>query len=315
MMASTRQATRRRVAVALDDNMIYAFCVLVSSLTARAQAPFSLIVGYFSGKLSDQNLSVVTAMLRYLGVEHEIRELTTNPLFTERRHLTITTFSKFVISDEVSEAHLWLDLDIVARDGWDDFFLTLLADTTTTPLVVADKLKSPFTRFDGFNAGVLGWTNQPREPWAAELANLPEKRFSSEQHLFNTLYSGKFTAVDSRFNFLSSWHHQGDQRERSSLVHYSGPIKPWHLARRHATRWNAINSSWKFWFAAEAEMFSVDLPDALHKTLRRLRHRALFSGRLHTGKGSLAALVFRLLAVTGPFGTPVVWWLARKGAE
>lgn len=315
MMTVTTPGPSRKVAVALDDNMVYAFCVLLSSLTATARAPFSVIVGYFSGKLSTPHLQLVTAVLEHLGNDYEIRELTAHPLFTERRHLTITTFSKFVISDQVPEAHLWLDLDIVARAGWDDFFDTLLSSATRTPLVVADKLESPFTKFDGFNAGVLGWTNQPRERWIEELANLPEKRFSSEQHLFNTLYRDKYTSVDSRFNFLSSWHHQHEHRERACLIHYSGPIKPWHLARRHASAWEGINSSWKHWFAAEHQMLSQDLPLTLRQVLLRVKRGALFSGRLHTGKGSLAALVLRALAVIGPLGVPLVWWLAQRSQK
>lgn len=312
MPTSRGPSPTRRVAVALDNNMVYAFCVLLSSLTSHATGPFSVLVGYFTGKLTRSNLDVVTAMLEHLGNHYDLQELTPHPLFTERRHLTITTFSKFVISDQVPEAHLWLDLDIVARPGWDDFFSTLMSRAVTTPLVVAEKLESKFTKFDGFNAGVLGWTRHAREPWIEELANLPEKRFSSEQHLFNTLYRDKYATVDSRFNFLSSWHHQHKELERSSLIHFSGPVKPWHLARRHASRWNPLNASWKFWFDAESQMLGQKLPVELRRTLLRLQKDALFSGRLHTGKGSLATLVLRILAVLGPLGTPLVWWLARR---
>ena len=310
----SKSAATRVVAVALDDHMVYAFCVLLHSLKATAKDPFSVIVGFFTGKLSAPHRAFVGSFLQALGVPHDVRELTAHPLFTERRHLTITTFSKFVISDQVPEPHLWIDLDIVARDGWDDFFNTLLAAPAGASLVVAQKLESPHTRFEGFNAGVLGWTAEPRAPWVAELANLPEKRFSSEQHLFNTLYKNNYHAIDVRFNFLSSWHSHKTELGRASLIHYSGPVKPWHLARRHSHAWEDVNPSWKYWFAAEQAMLAEFSAKSLYHELKRLASEAVFSGRLHTGKGALAGWFLRILAITGPLGSPLVWWLGRRSS-
>ena len=302
----------RIVAIALDDQMVYALFVLVHSLVKTKKQQFHLIVGYFEGRLSVENRELMSAFLDHFGQSAEIRELVPHPLFTERRHLTITTFSKFVISDAVAEAHLWIDLDTIARDGWDDFFDTLNSAPPSIPLVVAAKLESRHTRFDGFNAGVLGWTRGPRAEWLPELANLPEKRFSSEQHLFNTLYKDNVDRVDVRFNFLSSWHEHSEELARASIIHYSGPLKPWHLTRRHATAWKKVNPSWSAWFAAETELFQDVAGTPLAKPLKTLARQAVFSGRLHTGKGALAGWVLRTLAVLGPLGNPLVWWLAKR---
>jgi len=302
----------RIVAIALDDQMVYALFVLVHSLVKTKKQQFHLIVGYFEGRLSVENRELMSAFLDHFGQSAEIRELVPHPLFTERRHLTITTFSKFVISDAVAEAHLWIDLDTIARDGWDDFFDTLNSAPPRIPLVVAAKLESRHTRFDGFNAGVLGWTRGPRAEWLPELANLPEKRFSSEQHLFNTLYKDNVDRVDVRFNFLSSWHEHSEELARASIIHYSGPLKPWHLTRRHATAWKKVNPSWSAWFSAETKLFQDVAGTPLAKPLKTLARQAVFSGRLHTGKGALAGWVLRTLAVLGPLGNPLVWWLARR---
>lgn len=312
--ASRGQRLPHLVAVALDDHMVYAFCVLLHSLKAHSQQPFSVIVGFFSGKLSQDNQAFITSFLDVVEIPYEVQELTPHPLFTERRHLTITTFSKFVISDQVPEPHLWIDLDIVARPGWDDFFVTLLNPPDGALLVVAQKIDSPHTRFEGFNAGVLGWTANPRQPWIDELSNLPEKRFSSEQHLFNTLYRSNYHAIAARFNFLSSWHAHSAELADSSLIHFSGPVKPWHLARRHAPAWDTINPSWTYWFDAERAMLSALVRDPLRPVLQRLKRQALFSGRLHTGKGALAGWVLRALVVAGPLGAPMVWWISRRRA-
>ena len=303
---------KRIVALALDDQMVYAFFVLVHSLVTTNRHPFHLIVGYFEGRLSLAHQKLMAAFLDHLGQSAEIRELVPHPLFTERRHLTITTFSKFVISDAVQDAHLWIDLDTIARAGWDDFFEPLNSAPSTVALVVASKLESPHTRFEGFNAGVLGWTRAPREEWLPELANLPEKRFSSEQHLFNILYKENCHKVDVRFNFLSSWHEQSQELARASIIHYSGPLKPWHLARRHAKAWALINPSWSAWFDGETKFLEDIAGTLLEGPLKGLGRRAVFSGRLHTGKGALAGWVLRGLAVLGTLGNPVVWWLARR---
>jgi len=300
------------VAIALDDQMVYAFFVLVHSLVTTKRHPFHLIVGFFKGRLSLAHQELMAAFLDHLGQSAEIRELVPHPLFTERRHLTITTFSKFVISDAVQDAHLWIDLDTIARAGWDDFFEPLNSAPSTVALVVASKLESPHTRFEGFNAGVLGWTRAPREEWLPELANLPEKRFSSEQHLFNILYKENCHKVDVRFNFLSSWHEQSEELARASIIHYSGPLKPWHLARRHAKAWALINPSWSAWFDGETKFLQDIAGTPLEGPLKGLGRRAVFSGRLHTGKGALAGWVLRGLAVLGTLGNPVVWWLARR---
>lgn len=300
------------VALALDDNMVYAFFVLVHSLATNAAKPFSLVVGHFTGRLAPQHQTLIRDFATQLGVPLDLRELTPNPLFTERRHLTITTFSKFVISDEIPEPHLWIDLDTVARQGWDEFFVHLYSAPESAGLVVAEKLQSPHTRFEGFNAGILGWTAKPRANWLPALASLPEKRFSSEQFLFNTLYADSAHAVDVKFNFLSSWHAQSMELERSAIIHYSGPIKPWHLAPRHRDAWASINPSWAYWFAAESLLLSGMKYSALEKSLQKLRRKALFSGRLHTGKGALAGWVMRFLAVAGPLGDPVVSFIKRR---
>lgn len=303
------------VAVALDDVMVYAFFVLVHSLAQNAHAPFRLLVGHFTSRLSTANQKLIIAFLQELGIENEMLELTPHPLFTERRHLTITTFSKFVISDHIAAPHLWLDLDIIARAGWDDIFTPLFAANDSTSLVVAEKLESPHTRFDGFNAGVLGWSRAKRADWVPALGSLPEKRFSSEQYLFNTLYSGAYEKVDVRFNFLSSWHEQRAQLERASIIHYSGPIKPWHLLRRHTKAWEKINPSWEKWFMAERAMLASIQNVTLGNSIQHLARQALFSGRLHTGKGALAGWFMRMLLVLGPLGDPLVWMLQKRSQK
>ena len=303
------------VALALDDKMVYGFMVLVHSLLHTTSRPISLLVGFFEGKLSEANVALVQDYLAWQGADYDIRELTPHELFTERRHLTITTFSKFVLSDQYDGAHLWVDLDTVALPGWDGMFDAMHAAPTGICMIVADKISGPQTRFDGFNAGILGWTRHPRKNWLPELANLPEKRFSSEQYLFNTLYLGSVDYVPVGYNFLSSWHKDFAQTDNIQIIHYSGPIKPWHLARRHRRAWQGINPTWESWFRAEDDLFQAEIPPSLALRLAAAKRQALFSGRLHTGKGALAGWIMRALAVLGPLGDPVVAIIKRRSVQ
>mgnify|MGYP001394977444 CR=1 FL=1 len=301
------------VAVAVDDHMAYAFFVLISSLRNTAKIPFSLIIGYFEGRLSAANRRLMAQYMTQIGVDYEIRELQPHPLFTERRHLTITTFSKFVISDAVAEPHVWIDIDTIAREGWDEIFALVHGAGDSAPLVVADKIASPHTRFEGFNAGVLGWTSAPRKKWASALERMPEKRFSSEQHLFNTLYESEAKRVDVSFNFLSSWHARASELARAVIIHYSGPIKPWHLPRRHSERWESINPSWRAWFQAEDVLYTSLDGSPLSPGVRTQAKKALQSGRLYAGKGAAAGLFMRTLVFLGPLGNPLVAALVARG--
>jgi len=300
------------VTMALDDHMLYAFCVLTHSMKNSARLPFDILVGFFPGKLAEQNQRTINEFLDFLDIPHEVKELQPNDLFTERRHLTMTTFSKFVLSDHLAAAHLWLDIDTIARPGWDGLLKEIETAASDASLVVAEMLPGPQTRFAGFNAGVLGWTSAPRADWEPELANMPQKRFSSEQFLFNTLYGNSSKKVDSSYNFLSSWFKNKKKLASSKIIHFSGPIKPWHLPRRHRKAWLDINGSWEYWFSAEDQLLHDLPPDPLRGELVRASKRALFSGRLHTGKGALAGWVMRALSLLGPLGHPFVALIVRR---
>ena len=315
MPTHSAQSGRNIVALAVDDRMIFGFLVLVHAILRTASRPVLLIIGYFPTELSPSNRSTIRTFLEFWAADYELLESEPHELFSERRHLTITTFSKFVIADQVPGPHLWLDIDTIVRPGWDDIFATMRKVGNQKSLVVAEKLVSPHTRFEGFNAGVLGWTSAPRKAWVEALASLPAKRFSSEQYLFNTLYSDAYVTVGSTFNFLSSWHAELSSHPNPLIIHFSGPVKPWHLARRHAEGWDNINPTWSFWFRAERELLGEVVPPKLSQKLKSLKRSALFSGRVHTGKGAVAGWVMRFLAVAGPFGDVVVRILKQRATQ
>jgi lipopolysaccharide biosynthesis glycosyltransferase len=312
MTSSRTSAGEHIVALAVDDRMMYGLLVLVGSIRRTSRQKPRVVVGFFPGELSPQNQDFLRVFLDWIDVDYDLMESQPHELFTERRHLTITTFSKFVMADKILKPHLWLDVDTIVRPGWDEIFTAIHKAGKSSSLVVAHMLASDQTRFSGFNAGVLGWTAKAREPWVSALASLPEKRFSSEQLLFNNLYAGSVSEVSSTFNFLSSWHRDLSQVPEPRIIHYSGPLKPWHLPRRHRVAWDGVNPTWKWWFDAEASLLQ-ELSGSPHlRYTATLRRKALFAGRLHTGKGALAGWVFRFLSLSGPLGDPVVKLLRTR---
>lgn len=311
-MTTAQEENKFTVSLAVDDRMVYGLLVLAGSLVRTSSHKPRLIVGFFPQVLSTGNQNLISRFFDWLDIEWEFIKSTPHPLFTERRHLTITTFSKFILADEIAQAHLWLDLDTIVLEGWEEIFSEIVEAGPDTRIVVARMLESTQTRFSGFNAGVLGWTSSPREHWVEALASLPKKRFSSEQLLFNQLYGTSAKEIDVSFNFLSSWHDDLDGISRPKIVHYSGPVKPWHLARRHREAWKRINSTWEMWFEAEDILLEELRSTRLLQEVLTQRRKALFSGRLHSGKGALAGWVLRGLVLAGPLGKPIVKLLSKR---
>lgn len=315
MRADRFDTDKNVVVLALDNKMVYGFQVLIQTLVSTSQTNIFVLVGHLEGRLSSANKAHVQMVLEWCQVDHEIVEYPLHELFTERRHLTATTFLKFVISDELRRPHLWLDIDTIVTPGWDTLFEEIARAPRGVGIVVAEKLEGPNTRFEGFNAGVLGWTSTAREQWIDALRDLPEKRFSSEQYLFNTLYSDKTSSVEASYNFLSSWHEDLDGTTLPKVIHYSGPLKPWHLHRAHTANWRGINPTWDIWFAAESEALRSLRGSSLLRSTKRHAHRALFSGRLHMGKGAGASWFLRVLAMLGWAGKPLSWALAKRAKK
>lgn len=312
-MESDRFTTAKNIVVlALDDRMLYGFHVLAHSVIATARSAPFFVVGFLRGKLSKNSQAYVKEVLDWCGVDYQLVEYSAHELFTERRHLTATTFLKFVIADELQQPHLWLDIDTMVTSGWDEIFDDIRKAPGEIGIVVAEKIESPHTRFDGFNAGVLGWTAHPRQPWLETLAGLPTKRFSSEQHLFNLLYAGRTTTVPADFNFLSSWHREFRHEKPPKIVHYSGPLKPWQLHRAQAPAWRTINPTWQVWFDAERRLLADIQGSTLARPTKRVARKALFSGRMNVGKGSAASWLLKILAILGPLSTPLTRALAQR---
>jgi len=271
---SSRQPGQKNlVASGLDDNFVYPFCVWLSSLLTTKTSGFDLIVGFLPKKLSAKNQDFVVQFCAALGVNISLKEYDSHDLFQDIRHLTSTTFLKFRISDEFSSPHVWIDLDTIGLEGWDSIFDHINLASESDGLVVARKLNSSST---SFNAGVLGWPRGRRRSWVQALKDLPERRFSAEQGLFNLLYGETAQRVPVSFNLVSFWVESIDPAHRPKILHFAGPSKPWHLDRQLSAQCYRHKCPWHLWFDAEAELLRKPLPTQISDELaiRRLESLA-----------------------------------------
>lgn len=248
---SPQPVERNLVASGIDDNFVFPFCVWLNSLVTNRSSDFDLIVGFLPKRLSRRNQEFVLQFSSALGVNIILKEYDSHNLFRDRRHLTSTTFLKFRISDEISTPHVWIDLDTIGLVGWDTIFDHVKMAPDSDGLVVARKLDRSTT---SFNAGVLGWPRGHRRPWAPTLEELPERRFSAEQGLFNLLYGETARRIPVSFNLVSFWIEAVDPMHLPKILHFAGPSKPWHLDRKFSAQCYKYRCPWHLWYEAESDL-------------------------------------------------------------
>lgn len=295
------------VTVAVDNNMAFPLCVLLSSMFRNASAPFSVVVGYLEGTLSAENLRLISDVAENLGVPIKTQELKTDPLFISQGHISPTTFSKFLLSDLITRDHVWIDADTVTHKGWDQLFDLVRAAPATTELVVAqrgDPGKKTVERSDdpsrlAFNAGVLGWPQSPRRAWREALATL-DYVATQEQYLLNTLYSGVTYQVPETFNTLTYRVDRLLPEEIPFVLHYAGPHKPWHLPRSLSFVCQEYSCPWAAWFSEERYLFHTTHNTSLHRRLQLAQKTALTSAGFRVGRDFSGLNLLTALRLIGP---------------
>ncbi len=320
-MAKTRlkrtETSHPLVVGATDDTMAYPVLVWAHSLHVCASQAPHLIIGYFSGLLSENNASLLARALSHLGVSHEFRQLPLDNRFISQGYISPTTFAKFLLADTIAEQHVWIDIDTVATPGWNSIFSFIQNAPQSARLIVAERGdRSPPQ--EGlptkpsdllFNAGVLGWPARPRIPWSAALDTL-EVVETQEQYLFNTLYANHLSRMPEAYNTLTYRYVSFRGVTVPYIVHYAGAHKPWHMPRRFTPLSLRAQSPWSLWFEAEKSMLermasSSDLGHVID-----LQQKALRSGFIGTSRDYSGRKVLRLLHQLGPLG-----WLLVAAAR
>ena len=304
---------RHIVVGATDDNMVYPAIVWAHALHDTAATPPHVVLGYFEGLLSAQNLALLEKSLTHLGISHEFRRLELDPRFITQGHISPTTFTKFLLADEITSEHVWIDIDTVAMPGWDAIF-TLLEDTPEdTRLVVAKRgdrgpgreTAPPKPSDLAFNAGVLGWPARERIPWSADLDTIGEVE-TQEQYLFNTLYSEHLSRIPEVFNMLTYRCDNFQGVPLPFIIHYAGAHKPWHMPRRFTTVCDRHGCPWSVWFSAEEKALEALASSPRIEEIRNLRGASLRSGQIGKSRDYSGRLLLKRLDTLGIFGWLVV---------
>lgn len=298
--------------MAVDNNMAYAACVLISSLHNSAKEPFSIFLGYLRGTLSVVLQDLLSSLCRSLGISLVIEELLPDSRFVAQGHISATTFTKFQLSDLHQEAHLWIDADTVALPGWDALFDLVSNAPAEVGLVVAERGDVGKKKQHGdpsslpFNAGVLGWPQGERRDWSSALDAVAVVS-TQEQHLLNTLYSTTALRVSEKFNMMSYRVESLSQQDSPFIIHYAGAHKPWQLSPRFRRECTRYQCPWAQWFRCE-QLLQHQLNDtSLLNALNEAAESALRSGVARNGREHTGLRVVKALNILGPLGWPLVW--------
>jgi len=293
----------RHVVCAIDSQMVYGLAVVMSSLQRTTTEPFRLTIGYLAGTLPEGDREFLGRVMEHLGISHVFSDLGNDPRFITQGHISPTTFAKFLLADQNTDAHLWLDADTIALPGWDSIFGLLDSTTEQQGLLVAER--GADKRGLPFNAGVLGWPAGPRRDWSSRLNEL-EIVDTQEQYLFNELYAPTAKTVSERYNSLTYRIDKVPENDPPVIIHYAGAHKPWHLPRSLTARCRDCECPWSAWFAAEADFLRGLGDDSLLRETRRRQRNALRSGKVRWQRDHAGLLFLRILVSLGPLGRVLV---------
>jgi lipopolysaccharide biosynthesis glycosyltransferase len=312
--SGVRIADKNLVVGAIDDNMVYPVLVWAFSLHAAASTPPHIVIGFLEGHLSERNRKVVGKVLTYLGIGHEFLELASDSRFITQGHISPTTFTKFLLADQIAELNVWIDVDTVATEGWDSIFDSIAQSQEEVKLVVAErgnrgsgsskKLQKPSDLV--FNAGVLGWPARPRLPWSEQLDSV-EMTETQEQFLFNSLYASHIAKVPETYNTLTYRRDHFRDTAPPFILHYAGAHKPWHMPRRFSPVCTSYRCPWSLWFDAEEDMLDAVARSPHVNEVEELKNHALTSGAIGKSRDYSGRKLLRTLQRMGIMGWVLVF--------
>ncbi len=316
---SRAESARRRddknlVVGAIDDNMVYPVLVWAFSLHRGASTAPHIIIGFLTGHLSERNRGVVGKVLTYLGISHEFLELASDTRFITQGHISPTTFTKFLLADQIRELNVWIDVDTVATEGWDTVFALIAQSPEEAKLVVAErgnsssgnpkKVTKPSDLV--FNAGVLGWPERPRLPWSAELDNA-DMVGTQEQFLFNSLYASHIAQIPETYNTLTYRRDHFRDTAPPFILHYAGAHKPWHMPRRFSRVCTSYRCPWSLWLHAEKALLDAVAQSPHVNEVEELKNQALTSGVIEKSRDYSGRALLQKLQRMGIMGWVLVF--------
>lgn len=242
------------IATAVDGNYYVPLFVMLSSLF-ETNKNITFSVHILQNDIADHLQVELTAMTSKYG--HYVNWISVDkkwfdnyPTFT---YLTIAAYYRTIIPDLIPatvEKILYLDVDIIINDNIEKLLET---DMGNMPLMAVKEAIPDFVprlnipaKYDYFNTGVLlfNLTEWRKHNYCDQLANLIQNDTSSafrcDQDIMNVLFHRTISFLHPKWNF-QSWHYQLTQSElferysvekdlltsNPSIIHFTGPSKPW----------------------------------------------------------------------------------------
>ena len=259
----SQQATFE-IAVGIDDAFTVPLMVLAySGLPASSELNWNVF--YFPEKLERRSIDLISAVFSFFEIKHSFHEIYEEDIFDSRRYLSSSTFLKFGAFEKLGPNTLWLDGDLLLLNRWNE--LKTHVDKKF-PLQAIDQPKGGNQRF---NAGLM-MLNQPlSENWRSEIKSAPKERYSSDQVIFNNLYSEIYGSLPMAFNTLWGNLVTLSTPLRPRIIHYGGANKPWHLPDRFISTCLRDDCVWKPYLMTQ-QSFLESLPKELSfEIVNRLR--------------------------------------------
>ena len=250
----------KNICIATDDSYLIGAKVLIASIaksTSEAvRSQLRINLAYVPEKLSYESLEklkdISDKMCLQLSLHPFNASLTDNDIFQggqARKHITSTTLAKFYFFERMTESFVWLDTDIAVRDGWEEILEYDSEFSDDKPYLAAGY------NSEHFNNGVMGCIGgNPIKDWESKVG---KHSTSVEQHIFVEAMKAKSVRVPVAYNSISRWGAKAKTLE-GVVIHYGGPIKPWHL---RSGLWKFCKSSscgWHTWFSSAEYLANHD---------------------------------------------------------
>ena len=313
---TSKQNKPNLLVCAIDNNMVLALTVWAYSFSRTAIRPIRVVIGYFSGELAPESREFVSTTLDYLAINHDFIELPSDSRFISQGYISSTTYARFMLADLIKESHVWIDVDTIARVGWDTLFKLVQNSPPESLLVVADRASRDLQKSDSsvltFNAGVLGWPSRRRIAWGNRMDSL--RAPDTDQDVLNELYGKQCFKVSEDYNFLSRKLDAIRGAEAPYIIHYAGAEKPWHLPRKFAKLCIAHQCSWSLWFESENMLIEELKGSEVLETFRRAQSRQQELSRtqdLRQYPGLRLISALQVLGIAG-WGVLLILKLTRK---
>ena len=307
---------RLPIVMGVDETYVWPWLVAVFSAVSNRSYDYEMpaILATDSQGLTQMSRSMMLLYAESLKAQLSILEVAPTNGAQVDGQISSAAYARLRAADLLQEPFLWLDVDLLCRQGWDELIhrnfvapsslVAACRDTGAHMYCTGSSVYRMLTeRY--INSGVMQfdpvrWRNHGMdERWpqiASDHANLGF-RFH-DQDVINFLVSGRGTILPGQFNCLQNSYTSGS---RVAIFHFVGPQKPWRpgAVARRAAIWRRPapqRQFWQEWMATEAAVLRhIDALGGGFRRWAKSHRQSLLQGPLADTRSLMGALRERVL--------------------